>query len=895
MHSIPLASTPDDGRDYRLYHHANGLRCLLVSDPSASQATCVAQVDAGSHDEPDSHAGLAHLLEHMLFMGSEYYPEPGSFPALVSRWGGRYNASTAGEETRFFFSVASAGLLSCIGQLADMLAAPLIEATQVGAERQVIHAEFHTRLADDALHAQAALGQVTNSAHPLSRFSAGNATSLNGTDSMLASLLLQFHRQYYRAANMVLVLHANQPLADLLALAASFAERQAPGERNRRTRAPVLGADLLPGRLQRQAQSGMPRWQLMYPLAEMPWLNHDSAGQWLCEWIASPTPAGALGWLRDRHLISQLTVHLEAMPGDQGLLCIELQPLLKPNDYPQLLDAWQVWLNGLAKTITQHWPTDARKSLLDQSFALGPQGEPVEWLKVLAQRLMRLPVELVLEPAANRQPLIEHHWRALLSQVQPANLLLVQAYGRADWPGYTPWTHTGFQYDALSWRPPARGAPLSTIDGLHFGLPLPLSIAPMALEALPGLRLLDLPSHGSTEASALQLVKTRLTWCWRSGQSSEPQRVWLQACWALQIESLARCAELAGVIMEWQQATDLLSLTLSGPLGHASNGILAITRNVLSTIARAPEPGLIELAGYRLRAWQAEQAERLPAYRCLAELDALLAADPGQQPRIYDDPPASGLSLWRCLHERAQLFWLKPADWPDTQIDGGLLASAFPGVTRQFDWGEQPARMLPKGVGQCVVTVQHADRGQLLYCQARAATALERAGWRLLHQLLASAFFDSLRTRQQLGYWVVARYHEVAGLPGLLLLVQSPSHEHAQIAAAMELFLLQQQKLIGALPFTAISAQAERLADALQAREAAAEGAFERYWQVLLGRVGAYAPADGEALRQLQPAQWQEVQAQLWGQPVRLRLISETHPKVAHDSVLPKHQEGRAL
>lgn len=76
MQPIDLPSTPADSRDYSLFRHDSGLHCLLISDPAASQATAVLQVDAGSHDEPLERPGLAHLLEHLLFMGSEAHPEP---------------------------------------------------------------------------------------------------------------------------------------------------------------------------------------------------------------------------------------------------------------------------------------------------------------------------------------------------------------------------------------------------------------------------------------------------------------------------------------------------------------------------------------------------------------------------------------------------------------------------------------------------------------------------------------------------------------------------------------------------------------------------------------------------------------------------------------------------
>src|SRR5690606_30839167 len=170
MQPLELPRLPSDGRHYQLYAAPNGLLCLLISDPMADAASCVVQFRVGSHDEPERLPGLAHLLEHMLFMGSVDYPQAGSFPQLVSEWSGRFNASTAAERTRYHFSVNPAGLDACLAQLTDMLAAPLFSPDAVAAERQLIDAEFHTRLADEALHEQAALGQVFNPDHPLSRF-----------------------------------------------------------------------------------------------------------------------------------------------------------------------------------------------------------------------------------------------------------------------------------------------------------------------------------------------------------------------------------------------------------------------------------------------------------------------------------------------------------------------------------------------------------------------------------------------------------------------------------------------------------------------------------------------------------------------------------------------------
>lgn len=897
MHSIPLAATPRDGRDYRLYKHANGLRCLLISDPEASLATCVAQVDVGSEDEPGGHPGLAHLLEHMLFMGSEGYPPPGSFPALVNRYAGRFNASTAAQITRFFFSVGPDGLSPCIEQLGDMLCAPLFLPSLVGAERQVIDAEFHTRMADDALHQQAAMAAVLDPAHPMSRFRAGNAVSLTGTDADLAQHLRGFHQQHYRAADMLLVLHAKQTPAALLSLAMAFADRQIPGGRPKRCRSPLFPPNRLPCHLQRETVQGSPRWQLVYPLTGLDWLGHDSSGAWLCEWIASPAPAGALGWLRGSGLIAELDVRIEVMAENQALLHVELEPLLKLENYQQLLDAWQSWLNWLLEVNPQSWPVAARTRLLDQAFARGRQGDPVEWLKDLAHRLMRLPVDYLLEPSANRQPVNAQRWRRLLDQLQPTRLLLVQPHRNTTWAERTPWTGTGYTLSKLTWRAPVLKAPLQSDLGPDFDCAMGSNNPVACITQLPGLRQHDLPARDSHNQHSGQQVQTRLAWCWPMGQSTRAQRYLLQSCWALQIEPIARRAELSGVRIAWRQDAGVLSLTLSGLADGTDSPLPGILRSVLGAITKPPTPGLLDLACHRLYCWQAEQAAQLPAYRCLSELDAWLLADAAECDFSLDDQmtATTALNLLRHLREQAQLLWLKPPGLPASTLDGHLMASAFPGLKRSFGWVEPRPSVLQPGIESRSIAVLAPDRCQLLYCQAPSGGVLERAGWRLLQQLLASPFFDDLRTRQQLGYWVVARYYPIAGVPGLVFLVQSPSHDHKQITRAVDQFLLEQQELVAAMPFVLIKAQAERLAQALQAQLSAADCMFEECWSLLLGREDQRLETECEVLRGLHAEQWQAVQSQLWGRASRLRLASESNTKVADQVHLQKHSSTDAL
>ena len=76
---------------------SNGLEAVLVSDPHAKQSAVALTVLAGSWLEPDAHPGLAHFLEHMVFMGTSEYPDESSFFRFLTEHGGQTNAFTHGD------------------------------------------------------------------------------------------------------------------------------------------------------------------------------------------------------------------------------------------------------------------------------------------------------------------------------------------------------------------------------------------------------------------------------------------------------------------------------------------------------------------------------------------------------------------------------------------------------------------------------------------------------------------------------------------------------------------------------------------------------------------------------------------------------------------------------
>ncbi len=55
---------------------SNGLRVVSQEMPAARSLSAALFVGVGSRHEDDAHAGLSHLLEHLVFKGTQGYPDP---------------------------------------------------------------------------------------------------------------------------------------------------------------------------------------------------------------------------------------------------------------------------------------------------------------------------------------------------------------------------------------------------------------------------------------------------------------------------------------------------------------------------------------------------------------------------------------------------------------------------------------------------------------------------------------------------------------------------------------------------------------------------------------------------------------------------------------------------
>uniref|UniRef100_A0A7S0UFC5 Peptidase M16 N-terminal domain-containing protein n=1 Tax=Hemiselmis andersenii TaxID=464988 RepID=A0A7S0UFC5_HEMAN len=211
---------PDvDKRRYRHVVLPNSLECILISDAESHSGAAAMCVGVGQLDDPPGVDGLAHFLEHMLFLGTERYPEESSFDQFCSSCAGYSNAWTSLDHTTYHFIVAHDKLRETLDRFAAFFTCPLFSEGGTEREMHAVDSEHNKNLQDDYRREFQILRATSNPLHPLSRFGSGNLKSLHTVPESLGldvrQELLNFHKKYYSADVMRLCILGNSGLDEM--------------------------------------------------------------------------------------------------------------------------------------------------------------------------------------------------------------------------------------------------------------------------------------------------------------------------------------------------------------------------------------------------------------------------------------------------------------------------------------------------------------------------------------------------------------------------------------------------------------------------------------------------------------------------------------------------------
>ncbi|MEX2524275.1 MAG: pitrilysin family protein [Gammaproteobacteria bacterium] len=129
------------------YELDNGLKLLIKEDHRAPVVVSQVWYKVGASYEHDGITGVSHVLEHMMFKGTEEYPD-GEFSRIIAENGGRENAFTGDDYTAYFQTLEASRLPISFRLEADRMRNLTLSEEEFKKEVQVVMEERRMRTED---------------------------------------------------------------------------------------------------------------------------------------------------------------------------------------------------------------------------------------------------------------------------------------------------------------------------------------------------------------------------------------------------------------------------------------------------------------------------------------------------------------------------------------------------------------------------------------------------------------------------------------------------------------------------------------------------------------------------------------------------------------------------
>ena len=847
---VEIERSPADTRDYRALLLDNGLEALVVSDPDTDKAAAALNVNVGSANDPDARPGLAHFLEHMLFLGTGKYPDPGEYHRFVAEHGGSGNATTSLAHTSYFFGVDAAHLEGALDRFAQFFVSPRFDREYVERERQVVHSEYVSRRRNDRARSLAAWKQALDPRHPLSRFLSGSAATLaDRPGDGIRDELIDFYESNYSAHLMKLAVVGREPLDTLEHwVRTRFAAVPRRDAERLRITAPLYPEGLLPARLDVEPVREIRSLRLSFEIPPLrPYyrvkpltlvshlLGHEGRGSLL-------SALKARGWAEG----------LSAGPGIEhpdfatfgiGIRLTE-SGLAHVDDVIATVFAYLDLIReeGIESSYHDELARMARIGFRFLNKA-GARSHAVS----LASALHVYPVREVLATPYRFDDFDPTLERRFLAALIPDRVFVTVVAKGVSTDAVAPFYDTPYRLRPIPpetvarWRGPARGGalalpapnPFVPEDLALIDAPAAQGQRPARIVRRPGF---DLWHHADVEFGQ---PRTNFYFVVRSPIANDsPRHAVLSALLARvtndALNEFAYPAALAGQSYALYRHGRGMTVRFSGWSGKQP----LLLERIVSTL-RAPP-----LSPPRFEAEKAEYArqlrnagERAPHRRAMRDVRELLIDPVWSAETLLAALDAVGIEDLReyvpRFFERGEIVALAhgnvtagAAKALGKVLERGLLTSMRPArvpsarVVR-LDPGARYVRRLAS---------DHEDHALAVHLQGRGRDFPEQAKVALIAQAIGNRFFHELRTERQIGYTVFAAPMPLLDVPGLVLVVQSPSAPPEALHRHVDAFLGRFGSALLDMPHALFERHRAALESALLEADTRLDERTARYW-----------------------------------------------------------------
>ncbi|PSF12032.1 insulinase family protein [Marinobacter shengliensis] len=782
--------SPNDPNEYRFLELDNGLRVILASDPEADKAAASMNVAVGSGNDPADREGLAHFLEHMLFLGTEKYPDPGEYQQFIRSHGGSHNAFTAFADTNYFFDVEAEFLEPALDRFAQQFSHPLFTPELVDRERNAVHSEYTAKLKEDGRRFLSVLKAGGNPDHAFNQFAVGNLTTLENTEeNPLRPDLIQFWQDQYSANIMTLAVYGPQPLDQLEQM---VRERFIAIENRNLTAKthpqPLYVESRLPERITAESLRDSRSMTLSFPIPSQRDNYRTKPASYVANLLGHEGPGSLFDTLKQAGLVESLSAGLGMDTGDHATLDIRMSLTREGLERQDEIIALAFrYIDKVRQSGVNEDRFEEMKQLAVIDFRFRERSEPMREAMRLSSLLRDYPPEDLLSAPWLMDRYAPEHYKALLERLTPDNLKVWVSAPNQNFeaPQFTQWYQTPWQRAPLSVE-----SEVESTLAERLALPAANPFVPENLELVPG--------NTMAQPVLLDELDGLAVWYARDTQFNTPKANVFISLRTPQARSSARNEVLTQLLVDAID-TNLNAWAYSARLAGLDYSIYPHLRGVTIRVGgyndklyKLVNRILLEFADPKFT----EQRFDVARQRLIDGLENKAKDRPVQQTSEFIQtalidgtfPVPDKLAAARevTLNE-LEAFGTRLVAQTDPVMlaHGNLTEAATLNMARQVQAmvlnnrerttvDRSRMRQLPQGQTLATLTLEHPDTGYTLYLQGRDTSYEERARFRLLAQILSSPFYEDIRTNRQLGYIVYATAFEILETPALGLVVQSP-------------------------------------------------------------------------------------------------------------------------
>ncbi|MCM0612557.1 insulinase family protein [Marinobacter sediminum] len=846
---VPVKS-PNDDNQYRLIELDNGLRAILVSDDGADKAAASMNVAVGSGDDPKDREGLAHFLEHMLFLGTEMYPEAGEYQQFIKSHGGSHNAFTSFQDTNYFFDVQAQFLEPALDRFAQQFSAPLFTADLVDRERNAVHSEFSAKRKEDGRRFYSVKKAVSNPDHAFSQFAVGNLSTLENTEeNPLRPDLVNFWKNHYSSNVMTLAVYGPQSLDELeQMIQGRFGSIENRKLAPKRHPASFYSRDELPAKVTADAIKDVRSLTLSFPIPSQEDNYHTKPVSYVANLLGHEGPGSLFDVLKRAGLVESLSAGLGMDTGESATL--EISMSLTPEGLRQqdgILPLVFDYIDTIRSQGISKQRFEEMQQLARIDFRFREQGEPVHEAMALSRQLQHYPPEDILSAPWLMERYAPEQYRDILDRLTPDNLMVfvLDPEPELETPQQTRWYDAEWQRKPLD--PSALRGQGQPALASQLRLPAPNPFVPENLNMVTGPTMAKPTLLGSHDGlniwfardtrfdtpKANVFISLRTPAARASARSSVLTQLLVDAI-NTNLNAWAYSARLAG--LDYSVYPHLRGVTIR--VGGYSDKLHTLINRILIQIA---DPQLtqqrFDIARQKLVDNLRNKTKNRPVEQTSEFVQTALIEGAWN---TEDKLAAAGqVSLDELKSFSHALL---------SQVDPVMLAHG--NLTRAYALNlaqqiraivldgstitkveRSRVRQLPQEETQVALDVNHPDTGYTLYMQGNNTGFQERARFRLLAQILSSPFYEEIRTRRQLGYIVYATPFEMLETPALGFVVQSPGAGQEQIDQAVRQFSRDFEAQLESLSEAGLTREKQAVISKLLERDRQLGDISGRYWR----------------------------------------------------------------